>query len=108
MKVKDVIDAVTNKPFYSLYDVDEYFYNNYGEWLHPLSYDDKSVEYLQEVDLNDEGYYITATILYKCDDGVVGVRGVYYNYENIDASEFEELCTAKEYVLVNKQVYSPK
>lgn len=108
MKVKDVIDTVTNKPFYSLYDVDEYFYNNYGEWLHPLSYDDKSVEYLQEVDLNDEGYYITATILYKCDDGVVGVRGVYYNYENTDASEFEELCTVKEYVLVNKQVYSPK
>ena len=108
MKVKDVIDAVTNERFYSIGEVNEYFYNNYGEWLHPLSYYDKSIEYLQEVDLNDESYYITATILYKCDDGVVGVHGVYYIYEDIDASVFEDLCTAKGYVLTNKQVYSPK
>ena len=108
MKVKDVIDVVTNERFYSIGEVNEYFYNNYGEWLHPLSYYDKSIEYLQEVDLNDESYYITATILYKCDDGVVGVYGVYYIYEDIDASVFEDLCTAKEYVLTNKQVYSPK
>ena len=34
MKVKDVIDAVTNERFYSIGEVNEYFYNNYGEWLH--------------------------------------------------------------------------
>ena len=36
------------------------------------------------------------------------MHGVYYIYEDIDASVFEDLCTAKEYVLTNKQVYSPK
>ena len=109
MKVKDVIDAVTNNSFYSISEVDEYCESHFGEWLRPLSRDDPSVEYLQEVDLNDEGYYLTATILYKCDDGVVGVHGLYFHYEyELEDKDFEELCTAKEYILVDKPIYVPK
>lgn len=109
MKVKDVIDAVTNKSFYSLYDVDEYFIDNYGECLHPIYDSNKSIEYLQEVEVNDEAYFVSATILYKCDDGVVGVHGVYYVMcESAEARDLGELCTAREYVLENKPIYVPK
>jgi len=109
MKVKDLIDIVTNNAFYSIWDVDEYLHDNHNEWLQPVSKDNKSIEYLQEVDINDEAYYVAATVLYKCDDGVVGIHGVYWvPDDNIEYIDLEELCTAKEYVLENKLVYVPK
>ena len=109
MKVKDIIDTVTNNAFYSISEVDEYCSSHFGEWLYPLSRDDPSVEYLQEVDLDDESYCITATILYKCDDGVVGIHGLYFHYEyELEDRDFDKLCTAKEYVLESKQIYVPK
>ena len=109
MKVKDVIDAVTNKPFYSLYDVDEYFIDNYGECLHEVYNTDKSIEYLQDVEINDEAYFVAATILYQCDDGVVGVHGVYWvPFDGVQYEDIGELCTAREYILENRQIYIPK
>lgn len=109
MKVKDVIGAVTNKSFYSLYDVDEYFIDSYGECLHAVYDTNKSIEYLQDVEVNDEAYFVAATILYKCDDGVVGVHGVYWvPFDSIQYEDIGELCTAKEYILENKLVYVQK
>lgn len=108
MKVKDIIDVVTDKSFYSISDVDEYFIDNCDECLHPLCYTDKSVEYLQDVEVNDEAYYVSATILYKCDDGVVGIHGVYFIMYDVSAEDIGELCTATEYIPKIKQVYLPK
>lgn len=103
MKVKDLIELVTNNQFYSIDSVDEYLMDNYDEVLKPLYRTDDSVQHLIDVVLHDEAYFVSATILYQCDDGVVGINGLYYNFiESVDDKDCEYVCTAKEYVLENK------
>lgn len=109
MKVKEVIDIVKNNIFHQIDDVDEYIHDNYGEWLRPVNKDDSLVEYLQDVDVDDEAYIVNATILYKCEDGVVGIHGPYYIMNNWETSDdIEECCTAREYILENRPVYVTK
>lgn len=109
MKVKDLIEIVTNNSFYSISSVDEYLMDNYNEVLKSVYQTDRQVQYLMDVDVDDEAYFITATILYQCDDGVVGINGLYYNFmEFINDEDCEYLCTAREYVLENRPTWVQK
>lgn len=109
MKVKDIIEIVTNNSFYSIFSVDEYLMDHYDEVLKPLYATDKSIQYLIDVEVNDEAYFVSGTILYQCDDGVVGINGLYYNFiESVSDEDQEYLCTAKEYVLENRPTWVQK
>lgn len=77
MKVKELITLVNNNFFYSLHDLDE-------------------IENLPKcvaggLELNQHRWCSTAINVYKCEDGFVGIWGIYQSFLNIKTTRTLEL-----------------
>lgn len=87
MKVKELITLVNNNFFYSLHDLVEI--ENFPECV------DEGLE------LDQHRRYSTAVNVYKCEDGYVGIYGVYQNFsEQQDYKDIGIKCLAEEYIKV--------
>lgn len=95
MKIQELIDAVNSQEIYSLWDLDN-FIPNLPECIAEGLEKDKS------------WLYDTAVNVYKCEDGFVGIWGVYHNYEDCSCKDYEITCIATEYKEVPSVTYVPK
>lgn len=104
MKVKEFIDAVNNseEKLYSLWDIED----NVAPDV-PLPQFPELVE--EGIEIDEHRWYFVATNVYQCDDGYVGVRGVWkLRSENMDYSDCNILCHAEEYEKVQTVTYKQK
>lgn len=99
MKVKELIDYVNNAKFYCPDDV-----------MDSLPYVlNKTLKYVTEFGFSEHRWYVTATQIFKCDDGFVGIAGpVIIKSEEMSWKDTGCECVASEYVKVMKPTYEPK
>lgn len=104
MKVQEFIDAVNNceEKLYSLWDIED----NVAPDVH-FSQMPELVE--EGIEVDEHRWYFVATNVYKCDDGYVGVRGVWKLLsEQMDYSDCNIICHADEYEQVQTVTYKQK
>ena len=95
MKVKELITLVNNNFFYSLHDLDEI--ENLPKCV------------AEGLELDQHRWYSTAINVYKCEDGFVGIWGIYQSfYEYQDYKDIGIKCVALEYEEVPSVTYKPK
>lgn len=99
MTTKELIDFVNQGAFFSLYDAEEAIREKH-----------KDVRILATgLDVEDQRWYSTATTVYLCADGCVGVNGCDRIYA--ECATYEDIniaTTAKEYEAVFIKSYKPK
>lgn len=95
MKVQEAIDIIEKFCIYALWMV--------GGTLK----DCKCVA--EGLNLDEHRWYSIATNVYECEDGFVGVKGVYQSFsESQTWKDINVLCTAEEYIAVPSITYKPK
>ena len=90
MKTKDFIDMINSHSdeLYSLYCLEDHEYDFEME----LPY------FVTKLPGEVHRWYTTATLVYECDDGLVGVSGFDYGHgDDIDPEDCYEPCHAEEY-----------
>lgn len=93
MTVQELINLITENRFYSLLEVED-------------AIDCKKVA--SGLELDKHRWYSKATDVYKCDDGFVGVKGVYQSFSDMqDWRDIDVLCEAEEYKEVQTVTYEP-
>lgn len=98
MKVQEAISKIEVACLYALWMVNDYY--------EPLK-DCKCVA--EGLNLDEHRWYSIATNVYECEDGFVGVRGVYQSFSEMQTWEdINVLCTAEEYIAVPSITYKPK
>lgn len=93
MKIQQIISLVTENKYYSLYEAQEAIRAIFGTFAIPAG----------GIDTNEYSTYSVATDVYRCEDGYVGVTGVWrvkqtsVSFESIQvtasASEYKEFAT---------------
>lgn len=97
MKVKELIELVENyeDPFISLYDVEDAV--------------DKKTKKVATINVDKHRHYSTATDVYQCEDGFVGVTGLHEIFSECSfPSDFDINCEASEYEEVQVTSYKRK
>lgn len=95
MKVKEFITLVNNNCFYSLHNLVEI--ENLPECI------------AEGLELDRHRWYSTAVNVYKCENGFVGVFGIYQSFsEYQDYKDIGIECVALEYEEVPSVTYKPK
>lgn len=93
MKVAEVIEKANSTKYWSLYDFEEDF-------------DLEAVA--RDLNLDRLRWFEISTVVYKCEDGFVGVSGVSHTYsEMMDYRDCDCECTAKEFKPVQTTIYVP-
>ena len=96
MKVKELIDIVNYSDFYCLGEVED-----------EVDRRAKQVEHGSALD--NHRWWSTAIDVYECEDGYVGVFGVYQIFsEQMSCRDIEIRCYAEEYKAVPYITYVPK
>lgn len=96
MKVKDFINKVNTGHFFLLEDV-EHSIENIPELV------------ASGIDLESNFLYNTAVNVYKCEDGFVGVFGIFSTVSPVVTMEdLDTECEAEEYKEVQSVTYVPK
>ena len=96
MKVKELIELINNAKLYSLWDADELIHNDVN---------------LVECYLNSHSHelYDLSTNIYKCDDGYVGVEGLFsLKSENMNYIDCGISCSASEFIAIPTITYKQK
>lgn len=97
MKVKELIEFVNNyeNPFIALDDVEDAV--------------DEKTKKVETIDVDKHRHYSIATDVYQCEDGFVGVTGLYEIFSECSMrSDFDINCEASEYEAFQKVTYKPK
>ena len=93
MRVQEVIDAVNSNKYWSIYDFEEEFCL-------------KAVE--RDLHIERDRWFEVSTVVYRCEDGYVGVSGVTTLYsEMMSWDDCYCPCIAKEYRPVQTITYEP-
>lgn len=96
MKVKELIDIINYSDFYCLGEVED-----------EVDEQAKQVEHGSALD--NHRWYSTAIDVYECEDGYVGVFGVYQIFsEQMEYEDVDVKCYAEEYAAVPRITYIPK
>lgn len=97
MKVNELIDVINSNDFYCLCET----------WEKVNWRGVKRVE--RGLNLDEHRWYSTAIDVYECEDGYVGVFGVYQIFsEQMGCRDIEIRCHAEEYKAVQCITYVPK
>lgn len=96
MKVQELIKLINENELYSLSDAEDLIYD--------------AAEIVEHaIELDQHRWYSVATDVYKCDDGYVGVCGVFQSFSESQTHEdIDFLCEAEEYEEVLTVTYKPK
>lgn len=95
MTVKEFIQEIEKNNYYTLFEIE----NINGDFS-------KISSHIKPMYATD--YYITATDIYKLEDGYVGVHGIVQAFGGMSPTDFEIECTAQEYEKVHTVTYVPK
>ena len=97
MKVKELKDLINQEDdLYSLWDAEDIIPRGITKVANGL-------------DLDQRRWFSTATDVYKCEDGFVGVNGVFQVFsEGMPYSDCGRLCVAFECEAVQSVTYKPK
>lgn len=97
MKVQEVIDLIDDSTIYSLAEL---------EWD---GYLPKCKCVARGLNLDEHRWYSVATNVYECEDGFVGVTGVYQSFsESQTWKDIGVPCYAEEYIATPTITYKPK
>jgi hypothetical protein len=100
MKKREFIRLAQNIEFYSLPEFSYYVHHNVK---------DAPICTSEGRNIKEHGSYSTAVNIYSCDDGLVGVEGVYERFnECSEWVDFGIVCTACEYEAFQTIGYQPK
>lgn len=93
MKKQDLINLINNEELYSLSDAED---------IIPIE-----IECVAEhLDINNYRWFNTAVDVYACEDGYVGIRGIYQLFSaNMCCSDCDYPCEALEYEEVTVVTY---
>lgn len=95
MKVQELINLISENKLYSLCDAEDLI-------------DDNATKVDSGIDLDEHRWFSIAADVYKCDDGYVGVYGVFQNFSEMQTYEdIDILCEAEEFEEITKVSYRP-
>ena len=96
MKVQELINLINEKPLYSLWDADDVIGKN-------------AKMVASHLDLDEYRWYSMAVNVYECEDGFVGVFGVYQSLsESQTWKDINVVCEASRYKEVKTVTYIPE
>lgn len=95
MKVQELINLISENKLYSLCDAEDLI-------------GDKATKVDSGIDLDSHRWFSIAADVYKCDDGYVGVYGVFQNFSEMQTYEdINILCEAEEFEAITRVSYLP-
>jgi len=96
MKAQDLINLINENPLYSLWDADDVI-------------DKKAKKVASHLELDEHRWYSTAVNVYECEDGFVGIFGVYQSFsESQMLDDINVVCEASRYKEVKTVTYIPE
>ena len=96
MKVQELINLINEEPLYSLWDADDVIGKN-------------AKMVASHLDLDEYRWYNMAVNVYECEDGFVGVFGVYQSFsESQTWEDINVVCEASRYKEVKTVTYIPE
>lgn len=96
MKVQELINLINEEPLYSLWDADDVIGKN-------------AKMVASHLDLDEHRWYNMAVNVYECEDGFVGVFGVYQSFsERQTWEDINVVCEASRYKEVKTVTYMPE
>ena len=98
MKVKELIDYVNSNEFYSLWDMEDYLFNNDKDLPQRVA---------ENLEIEEHRWYDVSVSVYKLEDGFVGVKGVSFKYTEI-LDDYIPKCSASEYIEIPSFTYKKK